>query len=496
MQGLQGMQGMQALRGMPGTTINAETGAIVMGGMEVERKRPKRMYICPYCGHIFSCSSNLCRHKRVHTGAKPYKCEHCQAAFSNSSNRRKHERSCKKRIEDGLGPLGGGGPGYPGVPRARGLMQSLYQSANLPPPIPSVADATSVVAALQHATAAQLRTVLNGSLAGSTAKTSVELLAQAAAALNPSLPRFKHPAYATIAKPPTAAAVLVPTSASTGYPGTTVVTALSGLAPIDANATRQTIQPVSVQTVVEEPLSLDGRAVQAVQVHPLAQATIKQEVASSPASTIAGLGSAMSNDFLVQLLLKGAESLQGKDKGLLQQVLAASTQPGNAAALGLSSTVDAEQSSAQTAGSAANDTVVDLEGASQPSAEALSLDGNGSEDMEGEDEILAGEEVEVEGEELEGEELEGEELEGEELEGVEVEGVQVEGVQVEGVQVEGVQVEGVELEGVEVEGEVRIQDETEVQADAMTVEVEGEQPAVVDAVAATKVDSEEGTVHL
>ena len=100
----------------------------------------------------------------------------------------------------------------------------------------------------------------------------------------------------------------------------------------------------------------------------------------------------MSNDFLVQLLLKGAESLQGKDKGLLQQVLAASTQPGNAAALGLSSTVDAEQSSAQTAGSAANDTVVDLEGASQPSAEALSLDGNGSEDMEGEDEILAGEE--------------------------------------------------------------------------------------------------------
>lgn len=62
-----------------------------------DAKKKKRMYICPFCGHIFSCSSNLCRHKRVHTGVKPYKCEHCQSAFSNSSNRRKHERSCKQR---------------------------------------------------------------------------------------------------------------------------------------------------------------------------------------------------------------------------------------------------------------------------------------------------------------------------------------------------------------------------------------------------------------
>lgn len=79
------------------------TGELDANGI---KKKPKRMYICPYCGHIFSCSSNLCRHKRVHTGAKPYKCEHCQAAFSNSSNRRKHERSCKLRIDRGLGPIG------------------------------------------------------------------------------------------------------------------------------------------------------------------------------------------------------------------------------------------------------------------------------------------------------------------------------------------------------------------------------------------------------
>lgn len=59
----------------------------------------KRMYVCPFCGHIFSCSSNLSRHKRVHTGDKPYKCAHCGAAFSNSSNRRKHEQKCEKSLE-------------------------------------------------------------------------------------------------------------------------------------------------------------------------------------------------------------------------------------------------------------------------------------------------------------------------------------------------------------------------------------------------------------
>lgn len=31
----------------------------------------KRVYACPFCDHLFSCSSNLIRHKRVHTGDKP-----------------------------------------------------------------------------------------------------------------------------------------------------------------------------------------------------------------------------------------------------------------------------------------------------------------------------------------------------------------------------------------------------------------------------------------
>lgn len=31
----------------------------------------KRVYKCPFCDHLFSCSSNLTRHKRAHTGDKP-----------------------------------------------------------------------------------------------------------------------------------------------------------------------------------------------------------------------------------------------------------------------------------------------------------------------------------------------------------------------------------------------------------------------------------------
>lgn len=61
-------------------TTNPDTGApitikpIKSKQTQEERERlaaKKRVYDCPFCGHIFSCSSNLSRHKRVHTGVKP-----------------------------------------------------------------------------------------------------------------------------------------------------------------------------------------------------------------------------------------------------------------------------------------------------------------------------------------------------------------------------------------------------------------------------------------
>ncbi|KAM9591886.1 LOW QUALITY PROTEIN: uncharacterized protein ACIBXB_005532 [Morphnus guianensis] len=77
----------------------------------------EKPFACPDCGKSFSDKSNLTQHRRVHTGEKPYRCGDCGKSFSRSSHRKKHLRHlpaskrpprCGTQPRDGA--AGGSGP--------------------------------------------------------------------------------------------------------------------------------------------------------------------------------------------------------------------------------------------------------------------------------------------------------------------------------------------------------------------------------------------------
>lgn len=53
---------------------------------------PSQLHVCGFCGKEFPRSSDLVKHRRTHTGEKPYKCSECGKGFSDSSARIKHQR--------------------------------------------------------------------------------------------------------------------------------------------------------------------------------------------------------------------------------------------------------------------------------------------------------------------------------------------------------------------------------------------------------------------
>ena len=58
--------------------------------------------MCERCGNPFSDSSSLARHRRIHSGKRPYKCPFadCQKTFTRRTTLTRHQNHHKGTVEE------------------------------------------------------------------------------------------------------------------------------------------------------------------------------------------------------------------------------------------------------------------------------------------------------------------------------------------------------------------------------------------------------------
>ncbi|XP_032823260.2 uncharacterized protein LOC116949738 [Petromyzon marinus] len=123
----------------PGSYVSAmqlaQLGAMAAEGSAEDAMA--RRFWCDQCGMRFTHSHVLIRHKRRHTGEKPFECHECGKRFSRTCSLARHRRTHERLAQDftavmGYGGAGGGGGG--GVPDGPGDAQPFPSQSPICPP--------------------------------------------------------------------------------------------------------------------------------------------------------------------------------------------------------------------------------------------------------------------------------------------------------------------------------------------------------------------------
>ncbi|XP_059201151.1 sal-like protein 1 [Centropristis striata] len=84
------MSSEAGLHGMTGATLYPRWQR---GSRSFQVIKPKKSFICSYCGKIFERAGHLERHLRIHTGEKPYGCHICGRCFNQKSSLKGHMKT-------------------------------------------------------------------------------------------------------------------------------------------------------------------------------------------------------------------------------------------------------------------------------------------------------------------------------------------------------------------------------------------------------------------